>query len=109
MNDADTILAAALFDEVLSNAIDELRECGTRVYTFAFYHDHESAAVSVCVDTEANSRRFVAKSNAYRIRHFAKAVSAGNLKSAALWNANTGRSLSLGDFAMVAGMASGSR
>src|SRR5258708_2523137 len=101
MSDADTFLAAALFAEVLSNAIDEVRERGTPMYTFAFYHDHESAAVSVCVDTEENSRRSVAKSNAYGIKHFAQAIAAGDLKSAALWNANTGRSLSLGDFALV--------
>jgi hypothetical protein len=101
MCDADTFLASALFAEVLSNAIREVRERGIPVYTFAFYHDHESAAVSVCVDTEANSLRSVAKSNAHGIKHFAEAVAAGDLKSAALWNANTGRSLSLGDFALV--------
>src|SRR3712207_5236771 len=101
MADSDTRLAAELFAEVLSNAIEEVRERRTPVYTFALYHDHESAAVSVCVDTEENSLRPVAKSNAYGIKHFAKAVAAGDLKSAALWNANTGRSLSLGDFALV--------
>lgn len=101
MSDADTFFASALFAEVLSNAIDEVRERGTPVYTFAFYHDHESAAVSVCVDTEANSRRFVTESNAYSIKHFAEAIAAGDLKSAVLWNANTGRNLSLGDFALV--------
>jgi len=40
------------------------------VYTFALYHDHESAAVSVCVDTEANSRRVVAHTNRYNMKHF---------------------------------------
>ncbi len=101
MSDADTFVASALFAEVLSNAIDEVRERSTPVYTFAFYHDHESAAVSVCVDTEENSLRSVARSNAYGIKHFAKAVAAGDLKSAALWSANIGRNLSLGDFALV--------
>jgi hypothetical protein len=101
MRDADEFLATALFAEVLTNAIHDVRARGTPVYTFAFYHDHESAAVSVCVDTEENSRRSVIKSNAYRIKHFAKAVAAGDLRSAVMWNANTGRSLSLGDFALV--------
>jgi hypothetical protein len=101
MGDADTFLATALFGEVLTKAIHDVRARGTPVHTFAFYHDHESAAVSVCVDTEENSLRSVRKSNAYRINHFAKAVASGDLRSAAKWNANTGRNLSLGDFALV--------
>jgi hypothetical protein len=101
MADADTFLATALFAEVLSQAIDEVRNRGTPVYTFAFYHDHESAAVSVCVDTEANSLRSVAKSNAHSLRYFVEAMDAGDLKAAALWKANVGRNLSLGDFALV--------
>jgi len=101
MSEAELILAKALFTDVLSTAIEEVRKLGTPVYTFAFYHDHESAAVSVCVDTEANSLSSVMASNAYGMKYFAKAVETGNLKSAALWNANIGRSLSLGDFVLV--------
>src|SRR5688572_25063375 len=39
--------------------------------------------------------------NSYNRQHFAEAVQAGDLKAAGLWNANIGRSLSLGDFAFV--------
>src|SRR5207248_6539416 len=65
--------ARQLFDAVLSRAIREVRDRRIDVYTFAFYHDHESAAVSVCVDTEPSSARLVLSQNAYRIRQFAEA------------------------------------
>ncbi len=39
--------------------------------------------------------------NKYNLRYFLKAVAEGNLQLASLWQANVGRSLSLGDFAMV--------
>src|SRR4051812_44654210 len=90
-----------LFDDVLSRAIPEVRAAGIDVFTFSFYHDHESAAVSICVDTEASSIRLVRSQNASSIRHFADAVSRGDLRKAALFKANVGRSLSLGDFEMV--------
>ena len=53
----------SLFDDVLTRAIAEVRASGIDVYTFAFYHDHESAAVSVCADTERSSVRFVVGQN----------------------------------------------
>jgi hypothetical protein len=90
-----------LFDDVLSRAISGVRAAKIDIYTFAFYHDHESAAVSICVDTEASSARLVRSQNAFSIRQFADAVLRGNLRKAALFKANEGRSLSLGDFAMV--------
>jgi hypothetical protein len=89
------------FDDVLSRAIPEVRAAAIDVFTFAIYHDHESAAVSICVDTEASSARLVRSQNAFRIKHFADAVSRGDLQKVALFKANEGRSLSLGDFAMV--------
>jgi hypothetical protein len=97
----DSTDADRLFDDVLSRAIAEVRDRGTDVYTFAFYHDHESAAVSVCVDTEVSSARSVVGQNLFRTKHFATAVAEGNLRRAALFGANTGRNLSLGDFALV--------
>jgi hypothetical protein len=90
-----------LFDDVLSRAIPEVRAAGIDVFTFAFYHDHESAAVSICVDTEASSARLVRSQNAFSIRHFTDAVSRGDLRKAALFKANVGRNLSLGDFELV--------
>ena len=98
---ADSFGVESFFVEVLARAIAEVREERAPVYTFAFYHDHECAAVSVCVDTEENSARAVESMNAYRIKHFARAVADGDLQAAARWNANEGRSLSLGDFALV--------
>lgn len=86
---------------MVDRALAEVRSRSIRIYTFAFYHDHESAAVSVCVDTRDNSERVVRGINAYNSRHFRKAVDAGDFKMAALWQANTGRSLSLGDFTAV--------
>lgn len=89
------------FEAVLKAAIAEVKLKNLSVFTFAFYHDHESDAVSVCVDTEENSLRSVQSMNEYNSRHFLKAVGEGNLQDASLWQANFGRSLSLGDFAMV--------
>lgn len=91
----------AYFDAVLRAAIAEVKSKNISVFTFAFYHDHESDAVSVCVDTEENSVRSVQSMNKYNLRYFLKAVAEGNFQHASLWQANVGRSLSLGDFAMV--------
>jgi hypothetical protein len=88
-------------DRVLVEALLEVRKKKVRVFTFAFYHDHESRAVSVCVDTEENSARAVVKSNAFSWKYFWPAVKARYLEDIELWNANTGRSLSLGDFTLV--------
>ena len=93
--------APALFQHVLDAAMAELRAAGVDVFSFALYHDHESGAVSVCVDTEENSWRAVDESNRYSAAHFQEAIAQGDLQQAALWQANTGRNLSLGDFAWV--------
>ena len=90
-----------LFAEVLEKAISEVKARQIPVFTFAFYHDHESAAVSVCVDTEENSNRFVVDQNRYNMGYFLPAVANGELTTASLWQANVGRSLSLGDFHLV--------
>lgn len=86
---------------VLDVALDAVASQGIAVYTFALYHDHESAAVSVCVDTGESSARFVASVNRCNMTRFARAVAEGDLRSAAMWTANVGRNLSLGDFALV--------
>jgi hypothetical protein len=90
-----------LFEDVLSRAIADVRGKGIDVFTFAFYHDHESAAVSVCVDTESSSKRLVVSQNIFRLQQFAAPIAKCDLRKAKLWNANTGRSLSLGDFALI--------
>jgi len=88
-------------DVVLADALDQVRAAGVSVYTFAVYFDHESHALSVCVDTLENSRSTVASINEYNSKYFHKAVASGDLKGASLWQANIGRSLSLGDFHLV--------
>jgi hypothetical protein len=92
---------ADFFASVLGDAIAQLRAEAVPVYTFAFYHDHESGAVSVCADTESNSARRVRATNRYNAKHFRAAVAEGDLAGASLWQANGGRNLSLGDFARV--------
>ncbi|OGB13658.1 MAG: hypothetical protein A2W72_02445 [Burkholderiales bacterium RIFCSPLOWO2_12_67_14] len=86
---------------VLRNAIAHLADAAIPVFTFALYFDHESSAVSVCADTEESSNRLVSNMNSYNTKHFHNAVSSADLEMAALWQANIGRSLSLGDFAVV--------
>jgi hypothetical protein len=93
--------ARSLFASVLNTALSEVTVKAIPIFTFALYHDHESSAVSVCVDTEENSNRSVVATNAFNMRYFMKAIANGDLKAAELWQANVGRSLSLGDFTMV--------
>jgi hypothetical protein len=92
---------ASLIENVLRQAVAEVALSGTEVFTFALYFDHESSALSVCVDTEVNSAKTVAQINRYNAKYFHQAVGAADLKMAELWQANAGRSLSLGDFALV--------
>ena len=93
--------ASQFLSSVLDRALVEVQHAQVPVFTFALYHDHESGAVSVCVDTEEQSNRTVQGINRYNIKHFMKAVENNDLKGASLWQANIGRSLSLGDFALV--------
>ena len=95
------MLATHLVASVLDRALVEVQSRSLPVYTFALYHDHESGAISVCVDTEDNSNRSVASSNRFNMKYFMKAIADKDLNAASLWQANVGRSLSLGDFALV--------
>lgn len=92
-----------LMNEVIETAVDVARRQAVPIHTFAFYHDHESAAISVCLDTEANCRKVVNKINKYNMKRFQQHVEAESvdIQAAALWQANVGRNLSLGDFALV--------
>jgi hypothetical protein len=87
--------------KVISTALGEASRRGLAIYTIALYYDHESHAVSVCIDTEESSAKSVRSMNAYNMKYFHEAVDQGDLADAALWQANIGRSLSLGDFALV--------
>ena len=95
------MLSSQLCAEVIEKAIAEVKAREVPVFTFALYHDHESGTVSVCVDTEENSRKVVQSINSFNMKYFMKEVQSGDLKSASLWQANIGRSLSLGDFELV--------
>ena len=86
-------------EKLIDNALKQAE--GLDIFTFAIYHDHESEFVSVCIDTKENSNRQVEEMNIYNMKHFRRVVSEGNLEEAALWQANVGRNLSLGDFQAV--------
>jgi len=87
--------------DVIKAALTELRESPIPIHTFAFYHDHESGIVSVCVDTKESSTKLVRSSNHWSMGYFTKHIQSGSWKDASLFQANVGRSLSLGDFARV--------
>ena len=95
------MLPSKFFSNLIDNAISEIRKASIPVFTFALYHDHESGAVSVCADTEDNSNQVVQSINRYNMKYFMSAIQTGDLKAASLWQANIGRSLSLGDFSLV--------
>lgn len=88
-------------DAVLREGLSFAAENQVRLYTVAFYLDHESRAISLCLDTQPNSMKVVRSINKFSTEHFNSAVKNGDLEGAALWQANTGRSLSLGDYAHV--------
>jgi len=92
---------ARFVDDILERAIAQARSEAVAIYTFALYHDHESAALSVCIDTEESSRRCVAKMNRWAKKHFAQALARGDLAAAQRYRANSGRSLALGNFALM--------
>lgn len=88
-------------DGVVKAALVELRADPIPIYTFAFYYDHESAAVSVCADTKESSLASIRQSNKWSMDYFAQHIREGNWDDASLFQANVGRSLSLGDFTRV--------
>lgn len=91
----------SFLEGVVTKAISELRATPILIYTFAIYHDHESGAVSVCVDTKETSVRVVRQSNQWSMNYFVQHLQDGRWEDACLFQANVGRSLSLGDFARV--------
>jgi hypothetical protein len=90
-----------IIDSVIEQALAEAKQGRVTVYTFALYYDHESHAISVCIDTEEQSKATVHRINTYNRKYLMPALAAGDLKGATLWRSNIGRSLSLGDFHMV--------
>ncbi|MEO1201444.1 MAG: hypothetical protein AAFX10_01970 [Pseudomonadota bacterium] len=88
-------------DSVIRIAIEEAAKEGLQLYTFALYFDHESPALSVCMDTKENSSVQVTAQNAHGVKYFRRFIDAEDLDQAVLWQANTGRNMSLGDFVKV--------
>jgi hypothetical protein len=79
MSDPHTIITP-----VLAKAISGLRDRNVPVHTFSLYYDHESPAISVCVDTEENSLRSVVGQNKYSAKYFSRAVANGDLRDGTL-------------------------
>lgn len=92
---------ATVASQVINATVAELRTKQFPLFTFALYFDHESETLSVCADTEDNSIRTVVAINKYNARYFHQYLAAWDTRMARLWQANVGRSLSLGDFAQV--------
>jgi hypothetical protein len=90
-----------IVEGVIAEGLGEAKRRALSIYTFALYYDHESSAISACVDTIENSALVVNKINSFNAGYFRKAVNSSDLKQASLWRANIGRSLSLGNFAIV--------
>jgi len=87
--------------QCLRAALTELRTRAVDPYTFAVYFDHEGAMLSICVDSELNSRRQVQSQREYSRKHFERVLRSGDAGELALWQTNIGRNLSLGDFELV--------
>jgi hypothetical protein len=91
--------ATEFLDRTMKVALEALGADPLPIYTFAFYHDHESATVSVCVDTKESSDRLIARRKKFAMKQLPKQVRKGNLEHAKLFNVQTGHSTGLGDFA----------
>jgi len=88
-----------IFEKMIDEALSKAKHLD--IFTFGIYHDHESGFVSICIDTKENSDKEVIESNKYSMKHFKRVINEGSLEEAALWQANIGRNLSLGDFEAV--------
>jgi len=90
-----------ILDKMVSDSLKSISDKSTSIYTFAFYHDHESDAISICIDTEDNSEKEVISSNKYTQKYFKDILKNNDIDSLKLWNINTGRNFSLGNFTFV--------
>jgi hypothetical protein len=87
-----------VIDALLASALSAAKAKAVPIYSFALYHDSESSAFSVCIDTHSNSLTATAKSNAFTSEYFGKYVTERDYKSAVLWQPIF-RNASLGDYA----------
>ncbi len=86
---------------MIDTALEKVEKSDLDIYTFSFYHDHESGYITVCIDSRENSEINVKSQNRFSSKYFTESISNKDLKNALLWQANTGRNLSLGDFSAV--------
>jgi hypothetical protein len=86
---------------VISATLNEAKSRCISIYTFALYYDHESSAISVCIDTIENSKRSVRGQNIRNNEYFFDYVAQGDLESAARWKSNIERNTEVGDFAYI--------
>jgi len=89
------------YRNLIFEALKAASEQKIDIYTFAMYHDHESGFVTICIDTKQNSDKSVISQNRYSRDNFLREIEGGNLEMAGLWQANGGRSFSLGNFSFV--------
>ncbi len=87
------------FEHLIRTALST--ETQLNIYTLALHYDPMKNCASVCIDTKSNSDHQVREQNAYNMQFFNKILEQGNLNEAALWQANVGRNLILGDFRAV--------
>ncbi|MBN1478486.1 hypothetical protein JXA47_17165 [Candidatus Sumerlaeota bacterium] len=64
-------------DGVVKAALEELRADPIPLHTFALYHDHESAAVSVCADIRESSTKGVHSQNRFMMKYFPEHIREG--------------------------------
>lgn len=88
-----------IFEQLIHTALST--ENQLNIYTLALHYDPVTDCVSVCIDSKSNSDHQVREQNAYNMKFFKKILDQGNLNEAALWQANVGRNLILGDFRAV--------
>ncbi|QQS06927.1 MAG: hypothetical protein IPK50_08525 [Fibrobacterota bacterium] len=91
----------SVFDEMIQEALQMIADAKAEIYTLAFYHDHESSEISVCIDTEEQSSRTILESNKFTRKYFQKTLAEGDAEGLKLWNFQAGRSFSLGNFEYV--------
>ncbi len=87
-----------ILEDIIKEALLVVEKQKIDIFTFCLYHDHESRAIAVCIDTKENSKRFLVESNAWKKKYFYEKLTEENIEELKLWNFESGRSFSLGDY-----------
>ena len=90
-----------IIEDVITEGLNALTKESFPIYTIGFYYDHEGHALSICADTKENSMRQVKSQNEWTMKMFLSHLEEGDLESAEMFQVNSGRNLSLGDFSRV--------